>query len=85
MSVYWSILHAEQMKEHEKDKGEVWHYFLIGHGRVFHLKIVHSVPGFVCFINSFQTYSKLKPAFWKLISGMVGVYGTFIWVIWIDT
>jgi len=78
MTVYWSMLHAEQVRTHQNDPG-------VGHGRVIHMKLAHSVPGIVCLINSSITPCKLKPDFWKLISGMVGIYGSFIFSFWLIT
>ena len=69
------MLHAEQVRIHSNDPG-------VGHGRVFHLKIVHSIPGICCCINSYYTKCKLKPTFWKMISGVCIVYATFDFLFW---
>lgn len=78
MSVYWPVLHSEQVKLHYNDPG-------VGHGRVFHMKIVHSIPGTVCLINASLSYVKLKPEFWKLISGVVILYLSFVYTVWKTT
>ena len=75
MSVYWTMLHAEQMRIHSHDPG-------VGAGRVLHLKIVHSIPGICCCINSYHTKCKLKPGFWKLISAICFIYATFDYLFW---
>lgn len=48
MSVYWTILHKDQMREHANEP-------VVGPGRAFHLKLVHSLPGTLCVINSVLT------------------------------
>ena len=78
MSVYWTLLHKDQVRIHQNDPG-------VGHGRVIHMKMAHSVPGTICLINSYITYCKLKPNFWKLLSGMTLFYGTFIYFFWKTT
>ena len=75
MSVYWTLLHSDQVRIHQNDPG-------VGHGRVIHMKLAHSVPGSVCFINAFITNTKLKPSFWRVISGVTLIYGTFIYLFW---
>ena len=75
MSVYWSFLHKEQVKIHYNDPG-------VGHGRVVHLCLVHSIPGICCTINSYLTCCRLKRSFWKLISFVCMIYGVFVYLFW---
>ena len=75
MSIYWSILHREQVRIHYNDPG-------VGHGRVIHLCLVHSLPGICCLINSYITNCRLKQGFWKLVLIVCIVYGAFVFVFW---
>ena len=75
MSIYWSILHREQVRIHYNDPG-------VGHGRVIHLCLVHSLPGITCLVNSYITNCRLKQGFWKLVCVFLIVYGAFVYTFW---
>ena len=60
------------MQIHSMDPG-------VGDGRCFHLKIVHSIPGITCFINSGITNCLLKRSFYKSISAITLIYTAFVY------
>ena len=64
MSVYWTILHSDLMKDEGKELG-----------RAVHLVLVHSLPGTISFINAYITNARLKMSFWKIIPLMGLLYG----------
>ena len=51
----------------------------VGPGRCFHLRIVHTIPGLTCFINSYITKCLLKPSFYKSISAICLIYTVFVY------
>lgn len=75
MIVYWSMLHGEQMAIHSGDPD-------VGTGRCYHLIIVHSLPGLVCFTNAYITQCLLKTSFYKIITMVAVIYGTFVFMFW---
>ena len=78
MTVYWSILHSEQMEIHMRDPG-------VGPARCFHLKIVHTIPGITCLINSYITKCLLKPPFYKSITAISMIYTLFVYAFYLTT
>jgi hypothetical protein len=71
MSIYWSLLHKSEMAN------EGQHF-----GKRYHLILVHSLPGITCLINAYISNIKLKLNFWKLISLLVTLYTTFLYLFW---
>ena len=64
MSVYWTVLHSDLMKDEGKELG-----------RAVHLVLVHSLPGTISFVNAYITNARLKMSFWKIIPIMGLLYG----------
>ena len=78
MTVYWTILHSEQMEIHSQDP-------IVGGGRCFHLKIVHTIPGITCLINSYITKCLLKPSFYIAITAISMIYTLFVYGFYLTT
>uniref|UniRef100_A0A7S3FX68 Uncharacterized protein n=2 Tax=Strombidium rassoulzadegani TaxID=1082188 RepID=A0A7S3FX68_9SPIT len=75
VSIYWSILHPEQMEEYKAP--DLW-------GKRFHLRIVHSIPFLVCFANAAISRVKLKHQFWRVVPSFCLLYGTFVYYVWLS-
>jgi len=72
MSIYWTMLHASEMRNEGKIRG-----------RRIHLILVHSIPGITCMVNAYISNIRLKFGFWKLISMICSLYCTFLYVFWL--
>jgi len=73
MSIYWTMLHKQEMEEAGSK------------GKRYHLVLVHSIPGITCLVNAYISNMRLKFGFWKLISFIVSVYCSFLYVFWLKT
>ena len=60
----------------EYAKPELW-------GKRFHLRIVHSIPGFVCLVNALISPIRLKQEFWKTIFIFCFIYSTFLYIVFL--
>ena len=62
------------MEEYKKE--DLW-------GKRFHLKIVHSIPGFVCLVNLIISPIRLKIEFWKITFFICIVYSIFLYIVFL--
>ena len=74
MAIYWTLLHKGEMESEGKVAGKRWHLIL-----------VHSIPGITCVVNAYISNMRLKFGFWKLISCIVSLYCSFLYVFWLRT
>jgi len=52
-------------------------------GKRFHLRIVHSIPGFVCYFNAIISPIRLKLEFWKFTFIVCILYSLFLYIVYL--
>lgn len=74
MTVYWTVIHEKQVIKQRAVP-------IVGEGRVTHLYLVHTFPGFACLVNLFSTNVILKRSFWKGICIICVIYSIVQFVV----